>query len=145
MGLRLSVLRTLSSLCGFSSLSSGEALDISQETVVVISDKIRAARLAVLLKLGTHELKSLLLILSHLWVVEEHAVLIADKLLEKVLDVTLGFKARVLLTVDSESTAQVGLRLVGALKKLGIQVFHLLLQNLVVSLEDNRVLGQDLF
>ena len=69
------------------------SLDLLQEAIVSLSDQVEAAWLAILLELLAHALENFLLVLSLLWVVEKHAVLLADELLEEIEDVRLSINA----------------------------------------------------
>ena len=107
LGLGLPGLPTIGSLAlgqfSLSGLTSGHLFDVLEEAVIVLSDQVQAARFAVLLKFGAHELRSLLLVGGDLGVVEEHAVLVSDELREEVVDVGIGVHARVHLTIDTKS------------------------------------------
>ena len=127
-----------------SSLLLSLPFDVLQEAVVGVGDQVQTARLAVLLKLGSHQLQGLLIVEGLFWVVEQHTVLWANKLGEEVMDVGFCLKVGVRLTINSKTTLQVSLGLVGALDLLRRQITHLLLKKIVFSLEDHGVLGKDL-
>ena len=93
-------------------------LNVFQEAVVSVSDQVQTARLAVLLKLCSHQLQGLFVVEGLFWVVKQHAVLRANKLGKEVVDVGFGFKTRVGLTINSKTTLQISLGLVGALDLL---------------------------
>ena len=120
------------------------SLDVLQEAVVGVGDQVQTAGLAILLKLGSHQLQGLLVVKGLFWVVKKHAVLWANELGEEVMDMGFSLKTGICLTIESKTTLQVSLGLVGALDLLRRQITHLLLKLIVFSLKDHGVLGEDL-
>ena len=84
LSLGLSNLATIGSLIlgqfSFFGFTTGLSFNVLEESVIVLSDQVQAAWLAILLKLGAHEIRGLLLVGGDLWVVEEHAILLSDEL-----------------------------------------------------------------
>lgn len=96
-----------------------------------------------MLELLAHALVDFFLVLGLLWVVEKHAVFLTNELHKEGMDVSISFEVGVQLAVGIKATLEVGLGLVGSFDQLSRQILHFLLQDLVVGLENNRVLRQD--
>ena len=96
-----------------------------------------------MLELLAHALVDFFLVLGLLWVVEKHAVFLTNELHKEGMDVSISFEVGVQLAVGIKATIEVGLGLVGSFDQLSRQILHFLLQDLVVGLENNRVLRQD--
>ena len=127
-------------LLSLASLPSGHPLNILQETIVLLCDQVETAWFAVLLKFGAHELHGLFLVGGDFGVVEQHAIFLPDELREKLMDVSVGIDACVHLAIGTKSSIHVSSRLVSVLSHFRRQIFHLLLEEVIVCFKDNRVL-----